>query len=144
MHLARPRYGCDRNRATRVAERLADYALQKWHDKFGGNATADNVSVVLAIFEDPPPASMQLERAASAPAAGGARGEVRAPVVFAESAPADLVPPSRAATAPLARAYSMAPQTSPTSLKRANKGGAESSDESPRKRSKQPLPSLAE
>ena len=132
------------NRATRVAERLADYALQKWHDKFGGNATADNVSVVLAIFEDPPPASMQLERAASAPAAVGARGEVRAPVVFAESAPADLVPPSRAATAPLARAYSMAPQTSPTSLKRANKGGAESSDESPRKRSKQPLPSLAE
>ena len=48
------------------------------------------------------------------------------------------------ATAPLARAYSMAPQTSPTSLKRANKGGAEASDESPRKRSKQPLPSLAE
>jgi len=38
----------------------------------------------------------------------------------------------------------MAPQTSPTSLKRANKGGAEASDESPRKRSKQPLPSLAE
>ena len=45
-------------------------------------------------------------------------------MVFAESAPADLVPPSRAPTAPLARAYSMAPQTSPTSLKRANKGGA--------------------
>ena len=88
---------------------------------------------------------MQLERAASAPAVVGARSEAaREPVVFAESAPADLVPPSRAATAPLARAYSMAPQTSPTSLKRANKGGAESSDESPRKRSKQPLPSLAE
>merc|ERR1711927_27763 len=98
------------NRATRVAERLADYALQKWHDKFGGNATADNVSVVLALFEDPPP-SLPLERAASAPA--------------------DLVPPARSATAPLARAYSMAPQTSPTSLKRANKGGAEASDESP-------------
>ena len=47
-------------------------------------------------------------------------------------------------SAPLARAYSMAPQTSPTSLKRANKGGAEASDESPRKRSKQPLPSLTE
>ena len=131
------------NRATRVAERLADYALQKWHDKFGGNATADNVSVVLALFEDPPP-SIPLERAASAPAAVGARSEAVHPVVFAESAPADLVPPARSATAPLARAYSMAPQTSPTSLKRANKGGAEASDESPRKRSKQPLPSLAE
>ena len=81
-------------------------------------------------------------RAASAPAVNSARAA--SPVVFAESAPADLVPPSRAAPAPLARAYSMAPQTSPPSLKRANKGGAESSDESPRKRSKQPLPSLAE
>ena len=67
------------NRATRVAERLADYALQKWHDKFGGNATADNVSVVLAIFEDPPPASMQLERAASAPAAVARAGSAGRP-----------------------------------------------------------------
>lgn len=129
------------NRARRVAERLADYTLTKWHDKFGGNATADNISVVLVLFEDPP-ASLALERAASAPAAVGRAAVAREPVVFAETAPDDLAPsPARAATAPLARAYSMAP-VSP--MKRANTGDAAPPDESPLKRAKQPLPALAE
>ena len=61
------------NCATRVAERLADYALQKWHDKFGGNATAGQRVGRVGHLRGPAPASMQLERAASAPAAVGAR-----------------------------------------------------------------------
>ena len=99
-------------RAKRVAERLADLALKRWSDRYGGPQSADNISVVLVLFRDDAgdaDAPGSLKRANSAPLAppDGEPPLKRAATLPAPRSPRAASPPPRpsfaaAAAAPVA------------------------------------------